>query len=870
MTLVDVRDFPPLPIAASLPPVHSRVSSIQSFQSSGLRSSTPKIPPGFEAPHAHPAPERHESLLQPTQVVAQRNISTSLAPIIPAVPLLPIGPRAGTPKSRALEALKEGNTDDLVVEKQPTQIAKAKNEASEISLGSPKQKATRSKSKIEKLDLSRDVAKAKSVEALAATETPENESKKAPVNKPGKIELPPTNISAASAPAPSVTTIPLLLDTSATPLLDSAVVGTPGTMSRPETPGTATPSEPSRTSTRPRVLRVTTGMPSKVADQTPASATTERSSFLPMSAAKRGSRRPSISSVQQSRPSTPAMSERPSHDASRASSPPPSIVGSAPERMKTKAQHKKDRKEKGRRTTEASEGASAASTPVFEEVGPVIARQKKQKKQRVESSTFASMDDTPSTKPPTGPESTEVVSEQPPTEDDTASKSDQKATAKPAVSSKKKAKATPQVPKPGTPVSETPQEEFAENHEEPKAACSLRDVLNEAARIAGPNADPAVRQAALQKLLHEQVTSMPKIISSLLQSGDVPKDHPWLNPPSFNSAAYKLPPDSRRGQDYLDGNAYGANDAFGYIYLPMKEKQALKDGNAVSVADAGDRKDDLLKRCLVTPNGWVLRHLSADESEKVLELEERRQMYVEEFGDVGLMGGLGKLEPDDQTNLGGGMEKLARNGEQHGIVWIVGEDDQIDDELFEPFDDEDGEVDGEIGTSDEEGEDEYDDAEDIDETSIGDGQLDMPGTWEQPLRAPPHVSRVGSGGRVNSLPGLGPHSRTNALRLPPHGPGIVTEQPSQTGSHSIAGPSTAAPPHVATPTTTSSMAPDNVNLRVLEADALQRRVHESQKTLDAARKEMDKLEKMAMKKVKDINRWREGLLGQRMSSSIKN
>jgi hypothetical protein len=513
------------------------------------------------------------------------------------------------------------------------------------------------------------------------------------------------------------------------------------------------------------------------------------------------------------------------------------------------------------------EAPIVASTPVVEEVAPVVARQKKQKRQRLESSAVASADDFASPKKITDAKLADTADKQAAPGSDPESKSELGQVLPTASPSKATGKTHSQPSAPSTPVPENAKEDRPLKPEETKPAYSVRDLLNDAAEAAGPNADPSAAHVALQKLLQEHVSSMPKIISSLLQSGDLTKDHPWLNPPSFNSAAYKLPPDSRRGQEYLDGNAYSANDAFGYIYLPMKEKQALKDGNAVSVADAGDRKDDLLKRCLVTPNGWVLRHLSADESEKVLELEERRQMYVEEFGDVGTMSGLGVLEPDDFTNLGGGMDKLARHGEHHGVVWIVGEDGQIEDEddEFEPFDDEDGEVDGAIGVSDDEGEEEGFE-EDIDEDIFqADDHLEMPGAWDHPARNAHPPSRVASGGRINSLPGLGPHSRTNALRLPPRGP-IAPDRPLQP----LDPEGTAPAPAVKEPaTTTSGVTSGNTNIRLLENEALQKRMQESQKALEAARKEMEKLEKMANKKVKDISRWREGIVGALASAGVK-
>ncbi|OAP62076.1 hypothetical protein AYL99_04279 [Fonsecaea erecta] len=882
---VDEKNFPPLPTRPETqpPPLHSRVSSFQSHYSSGLRSSTPKVPPGFELSHGHPAPIRSVSPTPPAQAIGQRSTSISSAPIAPAVPIVPLAPRTSTPKQKGSDLPKE-DSKAILVDDAPISSKKPSIGLNEISLGSPKPKSSRQKSGMEKKS---DVAgkveekseKKDDPRPLTKAEDPKGKGKA--TAKAGKSELPQGTISDARTNSPITSVSTGGLDKSATPILDSAVVGTPATMSpRPITPVTTTPSETSKTSVpRPRTLRLTTGMVNKALEQTPASATTEKSSTVPpVSAFKKGSRRPSLSSAQLSRPSTPAMSERPSHDASRASSPPPSIVGSAPERTKSKAQLKKERREKAKKTAEPADAVpSAATTPVVEEVAPVIARQKKQKKQRIESSAPASGDERAKPKSQEiGTKLQEAIEKQKleTTGDGVDQKKIEQKDKAALLASQQVEKSANQPQKPGTPRTATPRQESVAKVEEAKGPYTMRDLYNEAEKMAAAT-DGLSTHAAIQKLLNEHISSMPKIFHSLIQIGELSRDHPWLNPPSFNSATYKLPPDSRRGQDYLDGNGYSANDAFGYIYLPLKEKQALKDGNAVSVADAGERKDDLLKRCLVTPNGWVLRHLSADEGEKLLELEEKRQIYLEEFGDLGTMGGLGALETDDYTNLSGGMERLARQGERHGVVWIMGEDGEIvDDDEFEPFDDEDGEIDGEIGDSDEEVEDEeYGDGEGLDdegeEEFEADDSVNMPGGWDNPPRDPHHATRVGSGGRINSLPGLGPHSRTNALRLPSRGPPIGPEDPAQQDNRvTTAGPSTAPQnaskqprPPSATANAASATTTENVNVRLLDADALQKRVQESQKALDAARKDMEKTEKLWNKKAKDIGRWRDGLIG---------
>ncbi|KAI1612758.1 CCR4-NOT transcription complex, subunit 4 [Exophiala viscosa] len=671
---VDDQDFPPLPIRSDTLPsaLHSRVSSFQSFQSSAVRSSTPKIPPGFERSSTpkippgfellHGHPPRQDSPAQRVQTPLRTISSTSVA-IAPAVPILPLGIRSATPKTKipepVKETTKEGDTD-----------ANASIVASEVSFGSPKLRASRSKPEMDK----------RTTETINESSTPSKDADakgkgKAAQRRPEKIELPPGLAFSTTA--------------SATPVLESGIVGTPGSLSsRPATPSITTPSEASKTSVlRPRTLRLTTG-----------TTATEKS-------IKKGSRRPSLSSVQYSRPSTPAIS------------PPPSI---------SKNQQKKERKEKAKKTTEHEEPASTSTTPAVAEVAPQKRR---------------STDDTPAPKP--------------------VEKSE-----------------TPKAERTDKPTKSTKKEEPVPKVEEaPMSPYTLRDLYNEAGKTAG-NGDSS---SAIQKLLSEHVSPMTKIISSMIQSGDLSKDHPWLNPPSFHSAGYKLPPDSRRGQEYLDGNGYSANDAFGYIYLPLKEKQALKEGHA--------RKDDLLKRCLVTPNG-------ADESEK---------MYVEEFGDVGAMEGLGVLEQDDYTNLGGGMDRLSRHGERHGVVWVMGDDDEFDIDDLELVDEE--------GLDDEVADDaEYHDA------------VNMPGAWDA----------------VASMSGLGAHSKTMEMLLAGQG---GQEQRAIGGVGDGNG----------------QTAVNNVNLRALDPDALQKRVAEKQRESEQSRKDMEKIEKLWNKKSKDIGRWREVL-----------
>lgn len=930
--VVDEDNFPPLParVETMVSALHSRVSSFHSLHSSGLRSSTPKIPPGFEWTHAHPAPASGQAspVTNPSSTQRnaspQRSASTTAATIAPAVPLIPVGPRTSTPKPKASETPKALQKDvgsaDIPVT--PSETKGQRNEASKISLGSPKPRA--SKTRANDKDHNGGAAGQTSNGEVQPPIVPIKEDgkgkQKATVSKPDRIEIPPV------PPVPSdIQGSHSGTEKTGTPVSGSAVVeASDAQSSRPVTPATNTPSESSKASAaRPRTLRLTTGMIAKASEPNPLSATTEKSSVMPPTpATKRGSRRPSISSVQHSRPSTPALSELLSHDVSRANSPPPSIVGSAYERGKSKSQQKKERREKAKKSTEQGDGVTQASAPIpaqpsMEEVAPVIARQKKQKR-RVESSTAASTEEMtkPNSKaahdasnagaPPSKPQQPAVEKESGPTaasEKQGPAKIEEKV--KPTAATQKAGKVTPPVQKPSSPqVPVTPEESTPRGavkvEEAVKSSFTLRDLYSDVGKMVGANGTPAETSAAIQKLLNEHVSPMSKLISSMIQSGDLSKDHPWLNPPNFNSAAYKLPPDSRRGQEYLDGNGYSATDAFGHVYLPLKEKHALKEGHCVSVADGGDKKDDLLKKCLITSNGWVLRHLSGDETQKIIELNERRPMYLDEFGELGIMDGLGALEHDDFANLTGGMERLSRHGEHHGVVWVAGEGDQADlsqedDDEFEIFDDEDAEIDGEIGIPSEDDEFEVlhdDDMEPI-PTSVRDGLggLNAPGgAWDLPppsMSQYPHLARQSR----QSLPGLGFHSKTNAfaraknLGTSPtstaatvastttnhsgaknghkhHAHGAQASAASGSPGGALAAPSASREPSsvggsVSALATHAHHAP--VNLRALDSDALARRVAEKQKELELSRKEMEKMEKLWNKKSKDIGRWREGL-----------
>ena len=731
----------------------------------GARSSTPKLPPGLNISHAHPSPvEMKETPF--TQEENTKAVAIGPGPIVPAVPFLPGGQFADTPKSKAAEIGDEkkekASASEIIgpiVEHKPGLSAGIK----EISLGSPKPRRSE-----KMLEAKREtITEAKPVDqsaiekdtALQVKDVEEDAQLKARV--PGKLEI----------PAAAKDSTPLQIPTETTPVAASDAFETPSVISsQPDTPAT-----PSRSTARPRTLRVVTGM-TKQADATPASATTDRSLGMPPPSQERqNSRRPSLSSISHTRSSTPAISEAFSFGASRASSPPPGVIGSAPERAKTKAQQRKERKEKSRQTTE-SEQVSGSTTPAVEEVAPVISRQRKQKK-RVESRAVSETTTQLREEKP-NPINTNQKEPLPAPIKNEVDDEPVKAAAKPKRQDSKKSSAPP-----------TPRESESHPspliHEPPQPKWTLRDLYNYTAKH--PEAD-------IQSLLNTHVSATAEILASLTSTKDIEPSNSLFNPPPLSS--YRLPGDSRRGADYLDANSYTDSNPFGMLYLTQDKKRAIQNGHAVRISDAS-KPNDLLRRAMVSPTGTVWRHLTEAEEARVLELEERREVYAEEWGAIGLglMDKLTVLEEDDYMNIEGGMERLSRNGEAHGVSWVMKDDEEDSPDVGDENDDEL----------------EYEE-EDEDITDDDDLGLNVPGGWETGLALGTVPENVNITNKANFLP---------PMRLAPN---------------------------------------EKSNLRTMDVEKLVKRIADAQKEVEAARKEMEKIEKNMLKKNKEASRWREAAL----------
>ena len=458
------------------------------------------------------------------------------------------------------------------------------------------------------------------------------------------------------------------------PMLHGSVVATPSVVdSRPATPTTGLSKASETSSARPRTIRVTTNITTKP-DATPASAVTERSIIPPSVASKQRSRQPSVSSISRSRPSTPAMSELIySQDVSRSGSPPPSsIVGSAPERHKSKNQVRKERKTKAKEPGEAlSEGTATPVEPKVEEVAPIISRQKKKKRTTDRSATDDLVDDAPS---PAAEEvkEPEIVRQkkQKHGHDKGVIKDDVKPEASlPSPEVDDTSKTTEPDPKEEEPLPVVP----------PKPPYTLNQLYVDSGKL--PD-DPE----ALTRLLNEHVSHTQTLLNQLIEERQLSSTSALFNLPPLSS--YRLPPDSRKGADYLDGNGYTMSSPFGEVYLSSKERRALQQGQAIRIAD-DRRPGDLVRRVMVSPGGTVYRHLTQEEEERVLELERRQDEDISVYGELALTDQL-KLDEGDFLNIEGGLDELLRFGSRHGVSWVTDEAAEEGKDGLSDLDDEDG------------------------------------------------------------------------------------------------------------------------------------------------------------------------------------
>ncbi len=316
----------------------------------------------------------------------------------------------------------------------------------------------------------------------------------------------------------------------------------------------------------------------------------------------------------------------------------------------------------------------------------------------------------------------------------------------------------------------------------PKDPYTLNQLYNDTAKATN---DPE----AFQKLLDEHISNVQTLFSHLLDAKDLDHSSALFNLPPLSS--YRLPPDSRKGNDYLDGNGYTMSSPFAEVYVTSKERKALQQGSAVRISDQ-NRPNDLLRRTMITSQGRVYRHLSQEEEDRVLELERRQEEDEQMFGELGVVG-VSKADEADFPNIEGGLEELLRYGVRHGVSWVTDEKDEEggmdEDDVWASDDDQTGEL-GDLGAE-----------------------------WR-------------AAGPLGTMPATLAHAKEQVA-------GLRRE--------------------------VSKKIP---NLRAMDIEALQRTIKETQAEVDAARKEMEAMEKKWVKKGKEAAKWKESILkGKTMTSS---
>jgi CCR4-NOT transcription complex subunit 4 len=773
-TFPDEQDFPPLlppaKLQETLDSTKSRIHSVQSSLDSPIRSSTPRMPPGLSLPHAHPSPSFAEDL--DAKRKETKPLHSIVRPVTPALPILPIGHRLPISEAKSVQAsvtvkLKDDGPKDALV---------SKLDGGNTIFGGKVAMLTQTATKTS--GISRENTEQESSCPESMPRSPMEVAPKAAGNLDKQPSLhvvdvaAPRKVDLSAAPAQKLKL--RVSPSKANPqVLPQSMVTTPIAIeSFPNTPTASIKSPDWTAAGRPRTLRLTTTITTK-SEVVPASALTERSGTLSAAVLKQGSRHPSLSSLSRSRPSTPTVSEHgTSTGISRAGSPHPSdIVGSAPERNKSKSQAKKDRRAKSKGTTESKDEDSAVSTPtISEEVGPIISRQKKKKRTQEKATTQSEggrSGDTVEPEPTITARPEKVVNvdtRKSMRESSSVSSHDhpppdlKKATAK-AKSSKAKT-------------------EKKNSQASARGGYTLNDLLNDAAKL--PDTENA-----LSELLNTSISATSKLLQELLGSNDIDLNSALFNVPPLNS--YKLPPQPYKGADYLDANGHTMTSPFGEIYLAGHDRKQLHQGREVRLSDP-NKPQDLLKRNMIMPTGAIFRHLSVEEEERVIELEKRMRENEDNHGITG-KGELKPLDDMDFMNLTGGLQELLTFPPLHRISLLTSEPGTDDDDAG-----------GGLG-----GGNNSDDTED-----------EM-----APLLA------NGFGAAAAAAPEGGPPMRK---------------------------------PMTATTMKRKAEALMAVNLRTLDTEKLLKRIRETQVEMEAARREMEVLEKKAGRKAKEVARWREGFL----------
>lgn len=415
--------------------------------------------------------------------------------------------------------------------------------------------------------------------------------------------------------------------------------------SRPNTPLTGSDLSAPR---QPRVLRVI-DTPKTGTPPPPQSAAT--SSVSSAAALKALARRSSASSF--SRPATPAdlgsdYEPGTSASVSRANSPPPSRFGSAPIRVVTKSQVKKDRKLKAKQT-EGKKGEVAIPDAVAEETiqAPIVGRKRKAKKTStpVQSETPTVVEIEPASTVTSGSkDKVEVADATEPArvpEQDSLEKGEAKFDADKKVKLKKTVReAKPTLAEEKEPVAGT-------EHQATEKGWKNNNTLEQLIH------DAEAMNASIKDLFLERTSPLQVLLSQLHKTGHLELNtHPLFNPPNLNQRTDMKCTEA----DYVTLKFP--------IELNEKHRQQLQRGEPVRL----DLKPGQLKgRCLITPRGSVLRHLSAEDESRCLTLEKSLNGLKDILHDYPAM----SVTEPDLTNRVGGLDAVFATPDKFNIRWVT-------------------------------------------------------------------------------------------------------------------------------------------------------------------------------------------------------
>ncbi|KAI5291128.1 transcriptional repressor general negative regulator of transcription subunit 4, partial [Ascosphaera acerosa] len=629
------------------------------------RSSTPRVPPGFTANHAQPtnvalfnSPTPSQSSVAVTVATHDTATAPAPAPMSASAPTPQLATAAATTVQEAKVTPTAGDDTQISGDRSNPPAAPTSEKPLDSKKEARAQKAKeREERRKEKAKLREEVAAQKKaerekqvneaeqkVEAAVLAEKHNKTSEGSAKQKPVKLDL------ATGLPmTPTDHQSPKV--TSSAP--QSVASGSVAAISVPSTPSsTARVVElpaPVQVPQKARVLRLVDTPKSgfgSAAASTPVTSTSLNATHDLASATHAGS-----SATAPGETGSEVAPSSASASASRSSSPPPSRIGSAPVRTMTKNQQKKERRIKAAKQVEAKKEETPA-VPDEPEQAPIISRKRKTKK----------VSDSPASGKAASLVKNANADKDKKVKDDRFA-SDSKQQHENVMTDAKQGER--EASKSAVESIKTPTVQASE--QDRTAPATVEKTTEDTATVA-PDEQPAwVANNTFEQLFHdceatgesikqcfiERLPSLADIYTDMHMAGELDLDAPLHNPPPLSLRT--------------DIRCTAAD--FGRMRQPIRltnaDKAMLSKGIPVRIN--GD-SDNLKDRCLITPGGAVLRHLSAADEDRYLELEKVIAMtddleYWQDFPND-------EITEPDLSNRGGNLETILANPEKFNVQWL--------------------------------------------------------------------------------------------------------------------------------------------------------------------------------------------------------